>query len=432
MSIIDILKTASGNLLQSKLRTFLTVIAVFIGAMTLTLTNGIGSGISSYIDSQVASVGAKDVLFITPKAPDAAAGVSSDAPKKYDPNQVTGTSAFSGRTESLLTDKDIAAIKAVKGIVSVDPMRTISASYVSGASADKYQITISQFVTGTILPMVAGTVVDNASSQPEIVLPYNYSAILGFSSDSDAVGKTVTLGVTSAAGSLSEITATVSGVEERTLVQGGASTINTKLFDAVYAVQSQGLPAAALNKYPTAIAHFDVSYTDAQITDLKATLADKGYTGATIADAIGIVKQIINGIVIVFDLFGIIALLAASFGVINTLLMAVQERTKEIGLMKAMGMSGSKIFLLFSSEAILLGFWGSFLGVLAAMGIGRIANNYASSHFLKDFQGLTLLTFPPQSIAIIMLLIMAIAFLAGTLPARRAAKLNPIDALRYE
>jgi putative ABC transport system permease protein len=97
-----------------------------------------------------------------------------------------------------------------------------------------------------------------------------------------------------------------------------------------------------------------------------------------------------------------------------------------------MGMSGSRIFLLFSTEAILLGFWGSFLGVLVAVGIGQIANQIATKTFLKDFVGLNLLAFPLQSILTIMGLIMLIAFLAGTLPARRAAKLNPIDALRYE
>jgi putative ABC transport system permease protein len=431
MKTLDILKTASGNMVQSKLRTFLTVIAVFIGALTLTLTNGIGAGISSYIDTQVASVGAKDVFFITPKAPDATAAVNSGAPAKYDPSQTTGTSGF-GDTTTLLTDADMAKIKEVKGIVSVSPQRMVTASYVAGTSPDKYKISISEYVTGTNLPILAGKMPNNDSATPEIMLPYNYPSSLGFSTAADAVGKTVMLGVVSAEGNLSEVSATVAGIQQKTLIQGGGSSINTALFNQVYAVQSKGLPAASLNKYPSALAHFDASLSDSQITDLKNALKDKGYTAQTIQDVIGILKQIINGIVIVFNLFGVIALLAASFGVINTLLMAVQERTKEIGLMKAMGMGGGRIFLLFSAEAILLGFWGSFLGVLAAIGIGKAANAYASSHFLKDFDGLQLLTFPAKSIAEIMLLIMAIAFLAGTLPARRAAKLNPIDALRYE
>jgi putative ABC transport system permease protein len=112
--------------------------------------------------------------------------------------------------------------------------------------------------------------------------------------------------------------------------------------------------------------------------------------------------------------------------------MAVQERTKEIGLMKAMGMSGRKVFLLFSIEAVLLGFWGSLLGSLAGVGVGLIANQIARETFLKDLAGFELTVFSVASVAIIMLIIMGIAFLAGTLPARRASKKDPIDALRYE
>ena len=100
--------------------------------------------------------------------------------------------------------------------------------------------------------------------------------------------------------------------------------------------------------------------------------------------------------------------------------------------MKAMGMGGGKIFLLFSAEAVVLGFWGSLFGVLAAMGAGKIINNVVSNGILKDLAGLQLLVFPWQSILAIMGLVMAIAFLAGTLPAFRAARQNPIDSLRYE
>ena len=100
--------------------------------------------------------------------------------------------------------------------------------------------------------------------------------------------------------------------------------------------------------------------------------------------------------------------------------------------MKAMGMSQSKVFLLFSVEAILIGFWGSFIGVAAAFGTGQIINKFASENFLKDLPGFDLMVFPITSLGIIMLVVMLIAFLSGTLPARRAAKQDPIDALRYE
>jgi putative ABC transport system permease protein len=112
--------------------------------------------------------------------------------------------------------------------------------------------------------------------------------------------------------------------------------------------------------------------------------------------------------------------------------MSVQERTKEIGLMKALGMGRRKIFALFSIEAVLIGFWGSILGIIFANFLGKIVNNLSTKGFLKDFPGLNLLSFPAKASTIIVVGIMLIAFLAGTLPARRASRKDPIDALRYE
>lgn len=431
MKLIDILKTASSNIWQSKLRTFLTVIAVFIGAFTLTLTTGVGAGISQYIDSQVESIGAKNVLIIQAKQTSSNSSGSTD-PQKYDPEKTT-SSRGEGMTVTVLSKSDIEKIRNTEGILDVTPQQNVSPSYIVGANNQKYVLSVSHYIDGTNVAMNAGTIPTNSSSELQIDLPYNYVSPLGFSSYSEAIGKTVKIGIEDALGAISEVTATVVGVPQKSLISSsGSASINTTLFNKLYTVQSTGLPTNSLEKYTNAIAHFNTVYSSAQITDLKNRLDKAGFTGTTIEDQIGIVKQIINGIVIVFDIFAAIALLAASFGVINTLLMSVQERTKEIGLMKAMGMGKSRIFILFSTEAILLGFWGSFLGALAAMGVGNIANTVATHTFLKDFEGLHLLAFPLLNLAYIVLGIMAVAFLAGTLPARRAAGLNPIEALRYE
>lgn len=438
MKLIDIFRTASGNIWQSKLRTILTIIAVFIGAFTLVLTTGIGSGISQYIDGQVNSVGAKNVLMITAKTSASSVGNSTD-PQKYDPDKITsqrgggGVGSGGGESTTLLTDKDVAKIKTQSGILDATPQRSVSPDYISGQNKDKYLLSVSHYIDGTNVVMNAGVITSNTSAQNEIALPYNYVSVLGFANYADAVGKTVKIGITDSTGILSEISAVVVGVPEKSLMSSSdGASVNSALFDKLYEVQSVGLPAASLDKYAMVVAHFDSSYTDAQVTDLKNRLDKDGYTGQTIADTIATIKNIVSSVVIVFDIFAIIALLAASFGVINTLLMSVQERTKEIGLMKAVGMGRRRIFLLFSTEAILLGFWGSFLGVLVAVGVGKIANQIAIRTFLKDFEGLHLLAFPLMNLSVIVLGIMIIAFLAGTLPARRASGLNPIDALRYE
>jgi len=173
--------------------------------------------------------------------------------------------------------------------------------------------------------------------------------------------------------------------------------------------------------------------TDAnKLAEIKRKLDAKGFTADSFADRSKRTYDAIGIFQIGLNLFAFIALLAASFGIINTLVIAVMERTKEIGLQKALGMGRGRVFFLFSLESVLIGFWGAFLGIAGAILIGSIGNSYASKYFLESFEGFNLVAFKPFSLLSIMLLICFIAFIAGVLPAFRASRLNPIEALRYE
>lgn len=428
MKLRDLFSTAAANLLRSKLRTSLTVVAIFIGAFTLTITSGIGSGISSYISKQLSNLGATNVLLVEPGATNAPTG---DTPKKYDPTRQSVAGGLEG-SNTVLVQSDLDKIKDHAGITAVVPERSVAVDYVMGTSSDKYQLNVSPNIRGTHLDLAAGANVDDSTSSPQIILPANYVASLGLGSPAAAIGKTVTLSLTNALGQSKQQKATVVGVQQKGILGGGGATINNALTQKLYDTQAEGLPATSRGKYRMAEAIFSSNLTAAQITALKNDLKTQGYDAQTVQDRIGTIKTVISTIITVLDAFAIIALLAASFGIINTLLMAVQERTKEIGLMKSMGMGSGRIFLLFSTEAVMIGFWGSLLGVVVAYAVGSAANQILSHGFLKDLPGLQIVAFPPLSIAVIMLIIMATAFLAGTLPARRAAKQNPIDALRYE
>jgi putative ABC transport system permease protein len=213
---------------------------------------------------------------------------------------------------------------------------------------------------------------------------------------------------------------------------GAGAAANTALTDALQQSEATGRPASVLTNYASATITVKDGSTPAQITQLKKALTDQGYSGQTVADRLGSFVTVINGIVGVLDAFAVIALIAAGFGIINTLLMSVQERTREIGLMKAMGMGGGRIYALFSLEAVFIGFLGSAIGAAVAIVIGSVVSGALSTTLLSALPGLNLLQFAPASVAVIILVVMGIAFLAGTLPARRASRQNPIDALRYE
>lgn len=426
MKLHDIFLTASSNMLRSKLRTFLTVIAIFIGATTLSLTTAIGEGVSDYIDKQLGNIGAEDALIVRPYREDSG---FSGAPQKYNPDRGTETGS-TGVAIPIMRAHDLDAVRQQEGIKSAEPLLTATPDYVFGRG-DKYVATLAPYVEGTRLDLAAGNDFKGHAGAA-VILPIALLQPMGFSSPQAAVGQRITFGIKSPAGQVEEIQAEVTGVQHESVAGPGGITANDSLVKSLLAVQSRGLPDAAKDRYPAVIARFDTSISEEQLQSIKDSLKNKGYQAMTIEDTIGLIKQVLDAIIVVLNFFAIIALVAASFGIVNTLLMAVQERTKEIGLMKAMGMPKGRIFLLFSTEAVLLGFWGSLLGILAGNGIGRVVNNIASDTFLKDLPGFTLMSFPWQPMAVIVLVIMAVAFLAGTLPARRAAAKDPIEALRYE
>lgn len=429
MKISDIIRDANSNLFRSKARTILTVIAIFIGGFTLTVTNGIGDGVSDYIDKQLGNLGAEDVLIVQQRMEDS----FTNGPQKFDEDQSSGSMMGGfGPTIPLLDEKDIETVKAVDGVLSVKPLLGASPDFIEGPSEEKYKLTISAFIDGTNIDLASGIMPDNSSERNEVVLTPDLVPVLGFSSPDEAVGEEVSIGITSAIGERQEVVSTVVGVQERSLTSIGGSVVNDALVKRLVAVQVEGSVSTAPEGHVALIARVAKDISDEDLQAIKGTLSDKDYEAMTFQDSIGMLKQVISAIVAVLNIFAVIALVAASFGIVNTLLMSVQERTKEIGLMKAMGLGKGKIFMLFSLEAILLGFWGSLFGSLAGVGAGMVANKVASDTFLKDLPGFNLTSFSAISIAVIMLIIMLIAFVAGTMPARRASNKDPIEALRYE
>lgn len=426
MKLIDILRSASSNMLQSKLRTFLTIIAIFVGSLTLSLTTGIGNGVSVYIDKQLGSIGSKDSLTITPKIESQGLGTLSE----YNPDKTTSNSEI-GFSIPVLAQKDLDIIAKEDKIISVEPMLSASVEYFYFEKDSKYSTIVSPYIKGMEFEILSGEMINDESQDYEVVVPVTYLEELGINND-QVIGKTIVFGIKSANGDLEEQEAKVVGVSQQTLITGGGIVASEALIKNLRSSQLAGVPENLKNQFSSAIAYFDVNLTTDELQQLKDSLDEKGYSAMTVEDTIGTVKNVISAITAVLIFFGAIALLAASFGIINTLFMAVQERTKEIGLMKAMGMSSGKIFLLFSTEAVLIGFWGSILGIAVANMLGAVVNQIASNSFLKNLPGFDLIVFAPVSMIGVTLLIMAIAFLAGTLPARRAAAQNPIDALRYE
>ncbi|WP_284974437.1 ABC transporter permease [Arthrobacter sp. efr-133-TYG-104] len=428
MKPLETVKTAISNSFRSKLRTTLTILAIFVGAFTLTITNGLGTGISNYIDAQIAAVGPSNAFTVTKTDTSTDAG---SGPKKYDPNtRVIAVGGRPGSTELALTQADLDKMATIPGITSVSPVTRLNTAYIQWNNKDKYQLSISP-LAGAHPPLAAGTAMDDTGSQSQITLPSNYVVPLGLTDNAHAIGQNITIGILDATGTMHTVTATIQGVEENALLGSGGALANKALTTALAGAQNTGAAAVGLQTWTAATAAFTPTNSRA-VNDMKSQLSAAGYTAQTLDDRIGTVKTVINGIIGVLDAFAIIALVAAGFGIVNTLLMSVQERTREIGLMKAMGMGSGSVFALFSTEAAFIGLLGSLIGSAVAIGLGTVVSGVLARGPLSDLSGLQILSFAPAPVAGVIILVMAIAFIAGTLPAARAARQNPIDSLRYE
>lgn len=440
MRITDIILTAGTNLLRNKTRSILTIIAIFIGTVTLTMTSGIGDGVKTYLDNQISSMGEPNILITMQKSGNSMmSGEENNGPQEYDPTKLKSQSSGmpspggSGLGASfLITAKDIEKIKAEKDVVSIDTMLKLSIDYIT-VGGKKYVIEASPLPANiSLMDFAAGKSFDASNDENQIILPSSYISVLGFSDAQNAINKDVEISVSDQNQNKKLFNAKIAGVANKSLVTSDMLMLDKQFSEKAVEFQSNGKPESQKNVHSAVMTKYRDDLSEAEIIDLKDRLGALGYSAKTIKDQQQLVFSVIDGIVLVLNMFGAVALIAASFGIINTLFMAVQERTKEIGLMKAVGMGRGKIFALFSIEAAFLGFWGSAIGVIVASGLGSMINKVTSEGILKDLEGLQLLTFRPGSILIIIGVIVLIAFLAGTLPARKASNLDPIQALRYE
>lgn len=435
MRTVDLARTAVANTFRAKLRTTLTVLALFVGAFTLTITTALGAGVSNYIETQVNSFAADDVLLVQAQT-DATLAAESEGPAEWDPETSTSSSSqaggapLAGAQAEPLTDDDLDTIAAIDGITGIDPVRAVSTDWVSHDDGTKFEFSVNPQSAVTVADLDAGEQLDHGSDDFQVVLPNDYLDALGFDTAADAVGADVVIGMTDITGAAHEVEAEVVGVSRSSLFASGAGA-NNALVTELASLRTAGIEGADENSV-IAIAYLESGLTADELDAVTAALDDAGFSAQTIEDQLGIVTTIIAGITGVLNAFAVVALIAAAFGIVNTLLMSVQERTREIGLMKAMGMSSARIFALFSFEAVTIGIIGSLLGVGAAMLVGSGLGGALAAGPLADLEGLSLFLFEPASLLGVVLLISAIAFVSGALPASRAARQRPIESLRYE
>ncbi len=424
MKTWGMIKTANRNLFRNKLRTTLTVLAIFVGSFTLTMTNGVGDGMRDYVESQINNIDGDKVAMVTRKI-ERSAGPSSDAAVEYKETEGQGEEAIDPNTVLLTRPQIDAVVRDIPGIVEVTPRYRIRGEYISIEGSKKYKLELGMLSDGVVAKTEAGTSVNGPN---QIVIPIGLARAVN-ENLKDLVGKTATIGYKLPDGSIKTMDLTVSGISTKGFMTNDSSLVGADVAKVIFEDQTSQEPGA--DRFIGFTVKMDSSDPE-KISAIKKQFEAKGFNAETIADSRQRTYDAIQIFKTGMNLFALVALLAASFGIINTLVIAVLERTKEIGLQKALGMGRGRIFAIFSLESVLIGFWGAVLGSGVAIAAGLIANQALVKFYARSFEGFSLFAFKPLSIAGVMLLVCVIAFIAGVMPAVRASRLNPIESLRYE
>jgi putative ABC transport system permease protein len=219
---------------------------------------------------------------------------------------------------------------------------------------------------------------------------------------------------------------------------GGAAALMLPLGRAKAIYEGSPAAAAALLRDPSRKA---ITYPSAVVRvaaarstqDVEDQIKKMGFQAFSLNDALQGAKRAFIVLDIVLSLIGSIALAVSSLGIVNTMVMSILERTREIGIMKAIGGSDGDIRRIFLIEASAIGFFGGVSGVVLGWLVGRVIN-FGANVYIQQQGGTpgNLFSLPLWLIGGAIGFSIAVSLAAGSYPAGRAAKLNPIEALRHD
>jgi len=173
--------------------------------------------------------------------------------------------------------------------------------------------------------------------------------------------------------------------------------------------------------------------SDKKLDEVRAAIINQGYFVSSISDLIEQAKQIFKVAQIVLAFFGVVSLIVSAIGMFNTMTIALLERTQEIGIMKTLGASSFDIWKMFLIESVLMGFLGGVLGVVLGYTTGQLLN-FGINILARNLGGteVQIFLFPLWFVLLVITFSATVGLITGFYPAKRAARLNPLEALRYK
>jgi macrolide transport system ATP-binding/permease protein len=421
----DTLKVGLGSAGRRPLRTALTTTGVAIGIAAMSLIVALAGGLQGALSAPALATSQVHQVAVYP-APDA------------------GKATFDNGTLATLTAQP--HVRAAWGEVAMSGTFSTGAPAATPdakpATPSGVLVSLPPRASSSAVPVLSAGRLPLSDGAKEVLLSDSEAAALGFLSALGAIGTQVTYGATSGA-------LVVPGVD-RNLVTHPS---DLKLL-VVGIVSGNAMPAGArggvapygtVRDYWALLAKANgwkggeystitlLADSGLAVEGLRQRVESLGFQAQTFGDQFRTFEDVLGKMRVALLGLALVALLLACLGIANTMYTAVLERTKEIGVLKALGARRRDVLLIFVAEAAVIGLAGGLVGILVAVGLGRLGNTFVD----RVTQSVTSGNFDVFRtdfgvVAAGLVLAIVLSTVSGLLPALRAARQDPVRALRYE
>ncbi len=391
-------------LLTNKLRTFLTMLGIIIGISSVILIVSIGQGAVAFVTNELSSFGT-NYFSINPGS-DMMSATAGGA------NTLTMNDVEAIRNDQSLTNIDLITINAMSTVkASANGEERSMMAY--GTTYEMFDIFKPEMVYGEFISDE-----NNLSSERVAVIGIDVVEKF-FGKDADATGETI---------KLNNIPFRIIGITESTSILAGGM-LNNSIYIPVNVMFNEILGKEFVQEIDITVKNTDI--INQTIADVEDILKDRhnikegesnDFITQSYQDTLSTVETITNLLTIMVAAISAISLVVGGVGVMNIMFVSVTERTKEIGLLKAIGAKEKDILKQFLIEAIVMTSIGGIIGILLGISIAYLVSLAVGIPFVVN--GLSIIAAVGVS--------MGVGILFGIYPAKKAANLSPIDALRYE
>ena len=398
--IYETVRQAFQNIWSNKFRTFLTMLGIIIGVMAVIVIVGLGNGMTQSIKDSFSDMGT-DLLSVQVMG--------------YGARSVSADSVYDIVESHPDIFESVSPTGSVSGTVKVGT-ESYSNTTVKGVSEVYFEMLGYTIDEGRLLNYV------DLENNKKVCVVGAYLNRVAYGGN--ALGQTIKIGATKY---------TIVGVLEAKVTdlddQEGS---NDDMIFVPYTTAMRANHSSTVSSYSVAIA--DENKLSEGKTILEDALqellhSDSGYMVTSLSEMLDTMTSMINMVVAILTAIAAISLLVGGIGIMNIMMVSVTERTREIGIRKALGAQESTILGLFVTEAAATSALGGVLGI----GLGYLLSAAANRILPMVLTDMTLTVSPSLgSVVVAFSISVGIGVLFGYLPARRAARLNPIEALRYD